>query len=239
MPSLQCCGTVTIFYDSGSDLWKVTVDKLRLRFRLLIKTIKSAALKKFLKNLAFFHSKLFTKKILISFFKLIVKCECVNFYDSIYLLFRFRVCNTASLKYFENVLKQIIKCAIFLCRTRICTTTWSRACSRRCTATTRSSAASCSCSSGECPRPHSRELHSGHRVFMSVLDPDPHVFGPPGSGSISQRHVSGSGSSHHQAKIGRKPYLLWLLLAFLSLKNDGMYVLSKRRVISLEGQWRK
>ncbi len=28
----------------------------------------------------------------------------------------------------------------------------------------------------------------------SVADPDPYVFGPPGSGSISQRHVSGSGS---------------------------------------------
>jgi hypothetical protein len=29
--------------------------------------------------------------------------------------------------------------------------------------------------------------------------PDPHVFGPPGSGSISQRY--GSGSFYHQAKI--------------------------------------
>jgi hypothetical protein len=27
----------------------------------------------------------------------------------------------------------------------------------------------------------------------SVPDPDPHVFGPPGSGSISQRYGSGSG----------------------------------------------
>ncbi len=34
------------------------------------------------------------------------------------------------------------------------------------------------------------------RVGTSVADPDPRVFGPPGSGSgsISQRHGSGSGS---------------------------------------------
>ncbi len=36
----QCCGTVTIFYDSGSDFWKVmvsvpTFEKLWFRFRLL------------------------------------------------------------------------------------------------------------------------------------------------------------------------------------------------------------
>ncbi len=52
-------------------------------------------------------------------------------------------------------------------------------------------------------------------VKTSVPDPappDPHVFGPPGSGSFS-----------HQAKIIRKtliPTILWLLLDFLSLKND-------------------
>ena len=34
--------------------------------------------------------------------------------------------------------------------------------------------------------------------------PDPHVFGPPGSGSISQRYGPGSGSFYHQAKIVRK-----------------------------------
>jgi hypothetical protein len=32
--------------------------------------------------------------------------------------------------------------------------------------------------------------------------PDPHVFGPPGSGSISQRY--GSESFYQQAKIARK-----------------------------------
>jgi hypothetical protein len=48
-------------------------------------------------------------------------------------------------------------------------------------------------------------------------DPEPHVFGPPGSGPISQRYGfgsgSGSGSFSHQAKIVRKPLIstvLWL-----------------------------
>ena len=37
-------------------------------------------------------------------------------------------------------------------------------------------------------------------LSISVSDPDPldpHVFGPPGSGSISQSDGSGSGSFHH------------------------------------------
>ncbi len=52
---------------------------------------------------------------------------------------------------------------------------------------------------------------------------DPRVFGPPGSGSISQRYGSrsrsGSGSFCHQAKIVRKtliPIALWLIFYFLS-----------------------
>ncbi len=54
--------------------------------------------------------------------------------------------------------------------------------------------------------------------------PDAYVFGPPGSGSASQRYGSGSGSRsfYHQAKIVRKtliPTVLWLLFYFLSLKN--------------------
>jgi hypothetical protein len=55
-------------------------------------------------------------------------------------------------------------------------------------------------------------------------DPDPpapHIFGPPGSGSTSQRYASGS--FYHQTKIVRKaliPTVLWLLLYFLSLKID-------------------
>ncbi len=46
--------------------------------------------------------------------------------------------------------------------------------------------------------PDNRSIRSG--VFAnSVADPDPHVFGPPGSrsGSISQRYGSGSGSFYH------------------------------------------
>jgi hypothetical protein len=39
-------------------------------------------------------------------------------------------------------------------------------------------------------------------IQNSVVDPDPYVFGPPGSGSASQRYESGS--FHHQAKIVRK-----------------------------------
>ncbi len=66
-------------------------------------------------------------------------------------------------------------------------------------------------------------------VRNSVPDPypDPHVYGPPGSWSesISQGYGSGSGSGsfHQQAKMVRKtliPTVLWLLLDFLSLKND-------------------
>ncbi len=48
---------------------------------------------------------------------------------------------------------------------------------------------------------------------ISVADPDdPYVFGPPGSGSVSQRY--GSGSFNHQAKLVRKtsiPTVLRLL----------------------------
>ncbi len=48
-------------------------------------------------------------------------------------------------------------------------------------------------------------------------------FGPPGSGSISTRYGSGSGSFYHQARIVRKiliPTVLWHFYDFLSLKND-------------------
>jgi hypothetical protein len=50
------------------------------------------------------------------------------------------------------------------------------------------------------------------------LDPDPpdsHVFGPPGSGSINQRH--GSGFFCHQAKIVRKH--LFLLFCDISHRH--------------------
>jgi hypothetical protein len=73
-------------------------------------------------------------------------------------------------------------------------------------------------------------------LLSSVADPDPpepHVFGPPGSGSgsTSQRYGSGygscsgfeSGSFYHHAKIVRKnldSYYFVTLFDFLSLKND-------------------
>jgi hypothetical protein len=60
--------------------------------------------------------------------------------------------------------------------------------------------------------------------------PDPYVFGPPGSGFVSQRYGSDSGfgfrsrsgSFHHQIKIRKTliSSLLRLLYDFLSLKND-------------------
>jgi hypothetical protein len=56
----------------------------------------------------------------------------------------------------------------------------------------------------------------------SVADPDPnpdlHVFGPPGSGSgsISQRYGSRSGSLYHHEKIVRKTSIPTTLLLFLT-----------------------
>ncbi len=55
---------------------------------------------------------------------------------------------------------------------------------------------------------------------ISVADPDPNpdpdppdqnVFGPPGSGSISQRYGSGSGSFYYHAKIVRKTLIPTIL----------------------------
>jgi hypothetical protein len=51
-------------------------------------------------------------------------------------------------------------------------------------------------------------------ICTSVADPDldptdPHVFGPPGSGSVSQRYVSGS--FYHHAKIVRKTLIPTIL----------------------------
>ncbi len=70
-----------------------------------------------------------------------------------------------------------------------------------------------------------KNTRSSGAFNCSVADPDPpdpHVFGPPGSGSTSQRYGSGSGSGsgsfyHHHAKIVRKtwiPTILWLFLTF-------------------------
>ncbi len=67
-------------------------------------------------------------------------------------------------------------------------------------------------------------------IYSSVADPnpnpdpsDPYVFGPPGSGSSSQRHSSCSGSFFHQAKKIRKtliPTVVLLLFGFLSSRKD-------------------
>jgi hypothetical protein len=40
------------------------------------------------------------------------------------------------------------------------------------------------------------------RTETSVVDPDPDVFGPPGSGTVSHRY--GSGSFYNQVKIIKK-----------------------------------
>jgi hypothetical protein len=40
--------------------------------------------------------------------------------------------------------------------------------------------------------------------LLNVADPDQYVFGPQGSGSISTRYGTGSGSYYHLAKIVRK-----------------------------------
>ncbi len=57
----------------------------------------------------------------------------------------------------------------------------------------------------------------------SVADPDPldpYVIIPPGSGSISQRFGSGSGSFYHQARRNLILLLNDFFLTFLSFKND-------------------
>jgi hypothetical protein len=69
----------------------------------------------------------------------------------------------------------------------------------------------------------------------SVGDPDPYVFGPPGSGPISHKYGSGSisqrygsGSFYHQAKIVIKtliPTALCLLFDFLSVKSNSRITL--------------
>jgi hypothetical protein len=49
-----------------------------------------------------------------------------------------------------------------------------------------------------CPLSHDKDCPSS-----SVADPDPYIFGPPGSGSgsISQRFGSGSRNFYHQEKL--------------------------------------
>jgi hypothetical protein len=59
---------------------------------------------------------------------------------------------------------------------------------------------------------HEKKFKHFVEVDGSVPDPDPpdpHVFGPPGSGSTIQMNGSGagSGSFYHEAKIVRKPWI--------------------------------
>jgi len=69
-------------------------------------------------------------------------------------------------------------------------------------------------------------LFPNYSSSIADPDPDPYVFGPPGSRSISKRY--GSGSFYHQAKIVKKSGFL-LFSDFLSLKND---VMCPQKVIS-------
>jgi hypothetical protein len=57
------------------------------------------------------------------------------------------------------------------------------------------------------PEPRIRDLiyENLTSVFSSVVDPDPYVFRPPGSGSVSHRY--GSGSFYYQAKIVGKTFI--------------------------------
>jgi hypothetical protein len=66
----------------------------------------------------------------------------------------------------------------------------------------------------------------GAKMRISVVDPDPYDFGPPGSGSVSHRIRSprsqSPGSSIIKQNKVRKPWIptvLRLLYAFLSQKN--------------------
>jgi hypothetical protein len=57
---------------------------------------------------------------------------------------------------------------------------------------------------------------SAYLPKTSVVDPDPdppdpHVFGPPGSGSTLQRYGSGSGFFYQHAKIVRKTLIPTIL----------------------------
>ncbi len=59
-----------------------------------------------------------------------------------------------------------------------------------------------------------REVHHSRNLpDISVADPDPRVFGPPGSGSTSL-------SSCKNSKKNLDSYYLVTLFDFLSLKND-------------------
>ncbi len=54
--------------------------------------------------------------------------------------------------------------------------------------------------------PPSEQVKKLQGSSVEYMDPDPYVFGPPGSGSVSTRYGSGSGSGsiYHQAEIVKK-----------------------------------
>jgi hypothetical protein len=55
---------------------------------------------------------------------------------------------------------------------------------------------------------NSANVWKNARVTNSVRDPDPHVFGLPGSGSSSQRCGSGSGSSPFSHKCNERTEIM-------------------------------
>jgi hypothetical protein len=64
-------------------------------------------------------------------------------------------------------------------------------------------------------------------MLVSISVPDPHVFGPPGSGSFYQQDRCmdpdpdpDPSISNKNSKKNLDSYFLWLLLDILSLKND-------------------
>jgi hypothetical protein len=71
--------------------------------------------------------------------------------------------------------------------------------------------------------------------------PDPRVFGPPGSGSTSQRYGSGSGSrfllSCKNSKKNLDSYYFVTLFDFLSLKNDVVRGMDPRIRIHPKMSW--
>jgi hypothetical protein len=75
-----------------------------------------------------------------------------------------------------------------------------------------------------------------NNVHACVPDPDPHVFGPPGSrsGSISQRYGSGSGSFFQQAKIVLVPAMHCIHFSHLySCRGRGGKMYGFSRQVSL------
>ncbi len=95
-----------------------------------------------------------------------------------------------------------------------------------------------------CSRLDTQTFCVNYRIVLRIRM---HVFWPPGSGSVSQRYgsSSGSGSIYHQAKIVGKiliPNVLWLPYDFLSFKtyvNIPSNRTKQKQLCRLEGHWRK